>query len=183
VAKVISTDDQVLGATVELADSSALAPSVRSYQPSPISGVTSGKVRGITADGIVLVEYQDESKTRIVNARACVEIGATEIGRDVVLAFDAVVPGAAIVIGVLQSITAPPSSTSSAIAASATAAPIDVEVDGRRVTVHAVDSLTLRCGAASITLTREGTVLIRGTYVQSRSSGVQRIQGGAVHIN
>ena len=38
-------------------------------------------------------------------------------------------------------------------------------------------------GKASITLTREGKVLIRGTYLSSRSSGVNRIKGGSVQIN
>ena len=41
----------------------------------------------------------------------------------------------------------------------------------------------LRCGKASITLTREGKVLIKGAYLSSRSSGVNRIKGGSVQIN
>ena len=41
----------------------------------------------------------------------------------------------------------------------------------------------LRCGKASITLTRAGKVLIRGAYLLSRSSGVNRIKGGSVQIN
>ena len=43
--------------------------------------------------------------------------------------------------------------------------------------------IVLRCGEASITLTRAGKVLIRGAYVLSRSSGTNRIQGGSVEIN
>jgi hypothetical protein len=41
----------------------------------------------------------------------------------------------------------------------------------------------LRCGQASVTLTKAGKVLIRGTYVSSRSSGVNRIKGGSVQLN
>jgi hypothetical protein len=49
--------------------------------------------------------------------------------------------------------------------------------------VSAKEQLVLRCGKASITLTKAGKVLIRGEYVQSRSSGVNRIRGGSVQIN
>jgi hypothetical protein len=45
------------------------------------------------------------------------------------------------------------------------------------------EQLVLRCGAASITLTRDGKVLIQGAYVSHRSSGVMRIKGGSVQIN
>jgi hypothetical protein len=60
---------------------------------------------------------------------------------------------------------------------------VEVDADGERMTVTAKEELVLRCGEASITLTKAGKVLIRGTYVSSRSSGVNRIKGGAVHIN
>jgi hypothetical protein len=43
--------------------------------------------------------------------------------------------------------------------------------------------VTIRCGQASITLTREGKIILRGTYISSRSSGVNRIKGGSVQIN
>ena len=43
--------------------------------------------------------------------------------------------------------------------------------------------IVLRCGEASITLTRAGKVLIRGTYILTRSSGANRIKGAAVEIN
>ena len=43
--------------------------------------------------------------------------------------------------------------------------------------------IVLKCGKASITLTRAGKVIIRGAYVLSRSSGVNRIVGGSVQIN
>ena len=43
--------------------------------------------------------------------------------------------------------------------------------------------LVLRCGQASITLTEAGKVLIQGSYVSSRSSGINRVKGGSVQIN
>jgi len=47
----------------------------------------------------------------------------------------------------------------------------------------AKDQLTLRCGESSITLTAAGKIILRGKYIVSRSSGVQRIKGGSVQIN
>lgn len=56
-------------------------------------------------------------------------------------------------------------------------------VDGKRVELAGQEEVTLRCGKASITLTKAGKILLRGAYVVSRSSGVNRILGGSVQIN
>ena len=58
-----------------------------------------------------------------------------------------------------------------------------MRVDGDRLILTAHEQIVLRCGEASITLTRAGKVLIKGAYVVSRSTGMNRIQGGVVHIN
>ncbi len=63
--------------------------------------------------------------------------------------------------------------------------PISVVVDDKpdEGLITAKKQLTLRCGDASITLTAAGKIIIRGKYIVSRSSGVQRIKGGSVQIN
>lgn len=58
-----------------------------------------------------------------------------------------------------------------------------IEVDGERIVLSAEKEIVLQCGEASITLTRSGKIIIRGAYVSSRSTGVNRIQGGSVEIN
>ena len=60
---------------------------------------------------------------------------------------------------------------------------LDVMVDGKRIKIEGQDEIVLRCGEASITLRRNGRVIIRGTYVESRSKGTNRIKGGSVLIN
>ena len=60
---------------------------------------------------------------------------------------------------------------------------IQADVDGKRVRVTAQDEIVLQCGSASVTLRRNGRVIIRGTYVESRSDGTNRIKGGQVQIN
>lgn len=42
---------------------------------------------------------------------------------------------------------------------------------------------TLMDGAASITLRRNGEVVIKGTYVETSATGTHRIKGGSVEIN
>ncbi len=60
---------------------------------------------------------------------------------------------------------------------------IQADVDGRRVRVSAQDEIVLECGSASVTLRRNGRVIIRGTYVETKSEGTNRIKGGQVQIN
>ena len=61
--------------------------------------------------------------------------------------------------------------------------PVEALVDGKRVVIDGQDEIVLRCGKASITLRRNGRVIIRGTYVETRAEGVNRIKGGSVQIN
>lgn len=56
-------------------------------------------------------------------------------------------------------------------------------VDGQRVVLNGAKQVELRCGQASIVLTAAGKILIKGTYVMSRSSGANRIKGAFVDIN
>jgi hypothetical protein len=56
-------------------------------------------------------------------------------------------------------------------------------VDGKRVEIEAHDEIVLKCGEASITLTKEGKIMIRGKYLLNRSTGVNRILGGSVQVN
>ena len=60
---------------------------------------------------------------------------------------------------------------------------VECDADGQRMIVSAREQLVLRCGKASLTLTKVGKVLIEGTYVLSRSSGVNRVKGGSVQLN
>jgi hypothetical protein len=52
-----------------------------------------------------------------------------------------------------------------------------------RLELTASREIVLRCGDASITLTRAGKIILRGAYLLSRSSGVNKIKGGSVQIN
>jgi hypothetical protein len=60
---------------------------------------------------------------------------------------------------------------------------VEADVDGSRVRVTAQDEIVLECGSASITLRRNGRVIVRGTYIETHSDGTNRIKGGQVQIN
>jgi hypothetical protein len=92
-------------------------------------------------------------------------------GTPVVLAFEAGDPQRPIVIGLLGPVAPPPVRAAEAL------------VDGKKVMLTGEEEVTLRCGKASITLTKAGKVLITGDYLVSRSRGVNRIKGGSVQIN
>jgi hypothetical protein len=56
-------------------------------------------------------------------------------------------------------------------------------MDGRRLVLEGLDELVLRCGEASITLRRNGRIVIRGVEVETRAAGSNKIRGGSVQIN
>jgi hypothetical protein len=60
---------------------------------------------------------------------------------------------------------------------------VEVDADGERMIVNAKEQLVLQCGKASITLTKAGKVLIQGSYVSSRSAGVNRVTGASIQLN
>jgi hypothetical protein len=61
--------------------------------------------------------------------------------------------------------------------------PETVKVDGRQIVIEGREEIVLRCGESSITLTKAGKIVIRGKYLLSRASGVNRILGGSVQVN
>lgn len=58
-----------------------------------------------------------------------------------------------------------------------------IKVDDERVVIEGQKEIVLKCGDASITLTRAGKILIRGKYLLNRSTGINRIMGGSVQVN
>jgi hypothetical protein len=58
-----------------------------------------------------------------------------------------------------------------------------VTVDGRQVTLEGRDEVVLRCGQSSITLTKDGRVVVKGVEIVSRASRTNKIKGGNVNIN
>lgn len=56
-------------------------------------------------------------------------------------------------------------------------------VDGRKVVIEGRDEVVLQCGKATLTLRRDGQVVLRGVNIRTEADEVQRIKGSKVQIN
>jgi hypothetical protein len=137
-----------------------------------LNGPVTGILSRLDDSGIPVVAFREEGIERSAPARSLAPLSGADVGREVALLFERNDPLRPIIIGVFRSCTSNQPVRS-----------VELQADGERLTLTADREIVLKCGAASITLTREGKVLIRGAYVLSRSSGVNKIKGGSVQIN
>ena len=151
-------------------------------EPHRLEGVVIGTLVGLNDAGEPLINFPANPAGEHIPARSAATLDKGEIGREVALLFEGGDPHRPIVMGLIQHPERMPS-TSPESTCSETQNSMDAEVDGERLVLTAKKEIVLRCGKASITLTRAGKVLIRGAYLLSRSSGVNRIKGGSVQIN
>jgi hypothetical protein len=119
------------------------------------------------------------------SAKAEVLQAAIARRQKVVLLFENGDPGRPFIMGFIQDPSPTPlvDELLSAPSQLPTPPPVELRVDGQRVVVEGKDEVVLQCGQASITLRRNGKVIIKGTYLESRSTGTHRIKGGSVEIN
>ncbi|UXH78775.1 DUF6484 domain-containing protein [Roseateles amylovorans] len=149
--------------------------------PAPQGAVPMPPGPGVVVAEFCGIDEQGHPRIRLPNATAPV-IARTTIalprraaGQQALVFHDASASGGPIITGLLRE--------PQPLAAEPSAMPFELEIDDERVVLNAGRQLVLRCGQASITLTREGKILLRGTYVCSQSSGVHRINGASVEIN
>ncbi|MDI5933168.1 DUF6484 domain-containing protein [Halomonas kalidii] len=141
-----------------------------------IDGVVIGRLVGFDDGGYPLVAFPGNDNDAGTRARTVIDLGADDIGRELALMFENGDPARPLILGRMH---CPVYSPGGAPRRSAVIA----ETDGERLELRADQEIVLRCGRASITLTRTGKILLRGAYLLSRSSGVNRIKGGSVQIN
>ena len=138
------------------------------------SGVVVGRLAKVDSTGAPHVDFPGNPHGNTVAARSMVVVENADAGREVALMFEQADPSRPLLMGVIQQ---------PIIEQPTPALPVLAEADGERVVITAGREIVLKCGKASLTLTRSGKVLLRGAYVSSRSSGVNRIKGGSVQIN
>ncbi len=138
-----------------------------------LDGVVIGVLVGLNDKHQPQVVFPANPQENAIVARTTTPLSINDIGKEVALLFEQSDPRYPLVIGRIQR---PDTSPSLAV-------PVEVELDQEHLVLSAAQSITLRCGKASITLTKAGKILLRGTYLLSRSSGVNRIKGGSVQIN
>lgn len=160
-----------------------------SGQQEPIWGSRLGWIVGADVKGNLLVEYDGNRMGPLV-ARRTITLepaalrDAVATRRRAVLLFENGNPRLPLVVG-MEEVSSPTPMLDAVLEGSAQARgePVEAQVDGRRVVIEGKDEIVLQCGQASITLRRNGKVIIKGTHVESHASGAQRIKGGSVQIN
>ena len=141
-----------------------------------LDGVTIGVLVGLDKNHNPLVVFSASPDEKAVPARTTAQLKQDDIGKEVALLFEQGDVQRPLIIGPIQK-------PETAVAFRQDQQPVSLDLDDEHLVLNAKQSITLKCGKASITLTKSGKVLIRGAYLLNRSSGVNRIKGGSVQIN
>jgi hypothetical protein len=135
----------------------------------------------LAADGTPDVRLGDDGQ--VVSARLAVRMTRARLEQAIagrqqaVVVFEGGDRSRPLIVGLIEALDQPEPPAAAGLPV------IEADVDGRRVRVTAQDEIVLECGSASVTLRRNGRVLIKGTYIETRSDGTNRIKGGQVQIN
>jgi hypothetical protein len=148
-------------------------------------GVRVGRIVRLTVEGQALVDFPGNPLGAIA-ARSVVSAASSsgnhcELNVPVLLVFENGDPTLPVIVGfVCDSIRASPPEQSMILD---TARFPDIVVDGKTVVFEASAEIILRCGKSSVTLRNDGRIVIKGSEIVSRSSGVQKIKGASVRLN
>jgi hypothetical protein len=145
--------------------------------PQALPSVLTARLHGFDLEEQPLVTGLADLPGEVVPARTTVPLLVAHAGSTVVLSFEGGNVRRPIIMGVLQEHARPATDPDPPPRL------VSVHADEDRLVVSAEREIVLRCGNASITLTRAGKVLIEGAYVLSRSTGYNMIKGAAVDIN
>jgi hypothetical protein len=140
-----------------------------------IDGVVIGLFLSLNNAGEPLVAFPGNPHESAIPARSITKMDKDDVGNEIALLFEGGNPLKPLIIGKIHHAE----NNQSTQEFDQTMA----EVDDNHIVLSAKQSVTLKCGEASITLTKAGKVILRGSYLLSRSSGVNRIKGGSVQIN
>ena len=146
----------------------------------PLVGVVVGHLVELSPNGAPMVDYEGNAFAKPLLAKTTTPLQAADIGREIALVFEEGDGARPLVIGPLLR---PGMAAATDTDAPAKKTVSEVKVDGKRMAFTAEEEIVLSCGESSITLTQAGKILIRGKYILSRSSGVNRIKGGSIQLN
>lgn len=146
-----------------------------------IDGVVVGRL--VECGDRLLVDFPGNPALKPIPARAAAVLSRHDAGSEAALLFEDGDPLKPLIVGKMHCPDSRQSEESLPAPPLGQPPEPDVEIDGERLTFTADKEIVLRCGKASITLTKAGKVVIKGEYLLNRSMGVNRIKGGSVQIN
>jgi Domain of unknown function (DUF6484) len=142
---------------------------------SRLDGVVIGVLMGFDDNSAPLVVFPGNPVEHAVPARTTASLEHDHIGAEVALMFEQGDPARPLIMGRIlhPEVAFNPAGNRR----------FQATIDDQRVELKAEQEIVLRCGKASITLTRAGKILLRGAYLFSRSTGVNKIKGGSIQLN
>lgn len=166
-----------------MAETTKSGPAPSSTISTTLPEVVVGRLVGIDESGVPMVDYPGNPEGEPLSAMCTARFDESAVGRNAALLFADGDPTKPLIVGLIHSPLDEIVQVTQQRSNGAGLADLDVRSDGERVVLAADKEIVLKCGKASITLTRAGKVLLRGAYLLSRSSGVNRIKGGSVQLN
>ncbi|WP_274054659.1 DUF6484 domain-containing protein [Thalassomonas haliotis] len=156
-------------------------------QKQALHGVVIGVLVGFSKDDAPLVVYGENPSEEPVIAQTTVLLEHQHLGKKLALLFTGGDPLKPMIIGPLLEPQGNESGAKPGKGPSEESKgqyqPLELTLDGKRLVLTAKNELVLRCGEASITLKKNGKILLSGTNLLSRAQFANRIKGGSVQIN
>lgn len=122
-----------------------------------------------------VVEFEDTDGTVVRHhAATTVELDSSVEGHPVLLMFLGGDRASPVITGLLAPGSARPKKISRTP---------KLELDAKELLLEADSQITLKCGKSSITLTRDGRIILKGKHLLSRATSVNRIRGGVIQLN
>jgi len=154
-----------------------------------------GELKSLDTNGNALVDYECNPDPLPQTAVSTLAVTRQHLGRQVALLFASGDLRRPVIMGfihnpleeLLEQFVQPSMSEAKSLdqrsMEAVAAADQIVRVDGRQIVIEGQDEVVLKCGEASITLSKNGKIALRGKYLLSRASDVNRILGGSVQVN
>jgi hypothetical protein len=153
-------------------------------------GLLIGKITALNDQGNPMIAYDEQTKRSPVEALTTVPLTSASIGQEVAISFAQNRGGTPIVMGVIRRMLDDVLNLNTSMNAPETAEVPDTQsikpeilVDGNKLALSAAEEITLRCGKASITLTKAGKILIKGEHMLNRTSGAYKVKSGSIQLN
>ncbi|WDE07788.1 hypothetical protein SG34_013420 [Thalassomonas viridans] len=149
-----------------------------------IQGVVIGVLVGFSEDGAPLVVYGENPTEVPVSAQSTVLLEHQHLGKKLALLFSSGDPLKPVIIGpLLEPEQLKLKQALKQQEPGREHKPVELVLDGKRLVLTAENELVLKCGEASVTLKKNGKILVSGTNLLSRARFANRIKGGSVQIN
>ena len=138
----------------------------------PIDGLVIGWITALGTDGSIQISAPSLGNGP-TSARSICPIGPEQIGAQCAFLFEQSNVERPVIMGLLQYPVIPLT----------TEGETSISQDAEAFHINATQEIALHCGKASLRLTQDGRIELRGTTLVSHASGVNRIRGGSIKLN